>query len=695
MSTVARNVLFSLSIQPRSLAGQALDLTPYLIAVHRSKPIDGQSVGSWRATLKLHLLSDTERALDRVLQGNVEDDDPGRLDLIEYLADGSVVLSPMELMVEGKTSNLMVDQRGTELRIWTFYGQDWARQMTISQTRLSAIFQSTSTEYVQSAAGIEEVRSTIVPQRMPGFIDTKTWERFSKIVTEGASGKGNASATLKQLLSTMLWGLWKQPGTNGKTLVQRLQAHRWQNFGPVDGSPWQLAQITTQTAITPDQVLRQFGCEAYNEIFYDYAGTEPAIVYRERPYGPAAWSRLPVATLTSDQVLNIQAGQSGHERYTMWKPMAAAVSLSGADLMLDTAEGKIPIVDLPDIKNHGVQPFEATDDFFPPISTPNSQFFEWYRIRIGKARRWFYNNHKLLTGTVTIKPADPSVRIGARIRFPFEWTFNHGTQRAPDLRTTPVIEAYVTAVTDTLELDERGTATTVTTVQFTRGQPPGGIAIPAVTPWTKGAKVVQTRSKLAEGAIILQLVQYAVPFRVAWKFTDLRAQITLQPAEVAAGITQIMIGETGTGSSAATRIMYNQRAQTCHFEVDTGGNITQYLDPLSHYALVPDGSGGSLQMPQTVCIDLTGGGDIRFTPTQLAAAAKLVNTLQAHFGTIPTITYVYRPSGLTLEEWRTDQGIDPGHITGIVATNQLVEISTAPSAPADSDATWEKIRALV
>ena len=670
---------FRFSLRPRALDGATLDLTPYLMTVTRSKPLDGSSVGSWSVSLKFNRRLEADRRMVQMIQAFVEDDDRGDLPLRTIDSDGNTIESPMEVMVGSKVMDLAFDARGTPLAIYHIEGQDWARALTQGQVRLGAIFQSASVDYVMTGVGIEaQVRTQSAP-RMPGFIDVPLWDRFSRVILEGAAGAAQASRTLRNLLAIMLWGVWVDPATN-KTLVERLAAHNWTGFGPVNGCPWTLEQLASQAMITPDQLLRQFGAMPYNEVFYSYdpATGEPAIFYRERPFGRRAWGQLPMVVISPDQNLQVRPTQSGAERYTMWKPLSAIAGLQGADMLIDTGEGKIPIVELPDLRWHGVRPFEAQDDHMPPLTRANRAILDWHRARIGKAREWFYHNPRMLTGNATLKPADPRLRIGERALLPIEWSFNMGDAK---IQTTPVVEAYVTAITDTMHIDQRNTQITQTTIQFIRGQPPGGIPVPRVRPWTKGAKVVVQRRLIgSKGVLIIGGVEVPVGFRTELRMTDL---LHYNQRRHVVGST--VIHSTITGSPAATVRVLNKRGYSTHFEIDGSGVVWQYLDPALH-----EGIHAGNHNYDSIGIDLTGGGTIPFKTAQYMPLLELVLVLKEHFPELSLQTWPYRERSQTVADWATAQGIaNLQSQRGTFAHNQLSDDKSDPSYPAWNSAAWE------
>jgi hypothetical protein len=473
-------------IPPRTSGGarQALDLSPYIVSAQASKSLLGDSVGQWSATLVFDQADAAAQAAEDTLRRYVRDDDWG---VLRFEDGGSGEFLEWDVLVADVRRTRNTDQRGGAVsHTWTVQGQDWARCMTVGQVRISAAFAYANQVTVDSGAGAPDTdddgntntQSQAAAKResfpnVPGVINLPIWDSIAREATNGAVSP-RAHVPLRKILVAMLSRQWRNP--EGATLLSRMA---WGRFGPVSGVPWQLAQIVNQHVITPDSFLRQFGCLAFNELFYDYAGRRPAVVFRQRPFGPGAWGRLP--TYFVDAIATDSVGRSGAERFNFWKPRAAALGIGGFDLLLDTEKGKIPILDVASIARHGIRPAEPSDDYFPPLTDGAAQLHAWYRARLGAFRAWFLPNPEFVTGSVTTSTLALGARVGERVLLPIPWDFVplQGGQAV----ATAHILGYAVGTTHVFSVGSDGSAYGETQIDFVRGQPPAGLSVADPIPW--------------------------------------------------------------------------------------------------------------------------------------------------------------------------------------------------------------------
>ena len=482
---------FRLSLRPRANNGQAIDFTPWVERLERRKSLRDSTVGVWSAELAFG--DDYQsREAERLLRSRVRDNDWGELELTDRTNGARSV---WEILTDARDMSEVYAPDASAGRSWGLHGRDWAKCLVDGEVRLGAFFQSASTIGVAEFNDLLVVQQvTVIPPEMPGFVDFETWDKLMRAAAEGSALGMTASKPLRECLEILLWGMWVDP--DGDTLLSKLHAHGWSQFGPVPGCPWQLMNLTQQQqTVTPDRVLRQYGNLDFNEIIYSQNPDNgaPLVIYRPRPFLPGPWSRLPIVNLVGDgsRVLTVNVSQSGAERLTYYRPNAVAAGIHGLDVIIDTRTGRLPIIERSQLKYHGVRPGEPTDDLWPPAEKASEPMLEWFRRRIGIFRRWYYWNAEYLSGTLTLSPADPRVQVGTRVLFPCEWEFQLGGGR---YLKTQVVEAYVTDVADTVSDSESGRET-VTQVSVIRGQPPGGFRVPAVERWTSGAKRIVTAVK--------------------------------------------------------------------------------------------------------------------------------------------------------------------------------------------------------
>ena len=491
-----------------------VDLSDHWKVATRTKSLEGNSVGQWSVTVKAPLGGRLDTALER----DVRDGDWGDFDLHDRAGNRSRMVATVNACaVSGQTDSGV----GTSVRQWNVSGFDWGWHLVRGQIRLSAVFASAQQQVdaavsdsatlaaavsalaagpvgvLATAAAVLSARAEAdalkdegtAHVRVPGFVDETRWGEFVDRVMKGlagldtnARGKARADVTLRGLVSMLLEGLFLDSVVANGTLRSKLS---WERFGerPVYGAPWTLSQVVGQKGTTIDSLLRTYGCEAFNEVYYDYdkAGDKPAIVYRPRPYAGAAWDTLPTVTLDPEQQFVYNLGRSGDQRGNYWRPSTALAMASGYDALVDTKRGLLPVLDRRSIARHGVLPVEIPDDFYPPGDDSSIDDFvlAHYEQRVLDYRDWHYNDPEYLSGTVTMGPADPRIRIGHRLVIPVPFKFRVRTREIPADR----IVAYVTGVQETLTCDDDGRVTSSQTVRVSRGQPMEGLPVPAAIPW--------------------------------------------------------------------------------------------------------------------------------------------------------------------------------------------------------------------
>lgn len=333
---------------------------------------------------------------------------------------------------------------------------------------------STWESVAEAVAGVATVANTTTLPEIPGIISESRWAKvLESVMPKAYDPTGRASAAFRALLTELLPGLWLDP--DGADLLSRLS---WRRFGPVDGIPWRTVHaLGAQPVVTPDALFRQLACEPYNEVFYDYDGDKPAIVYRPRPYG-LAQGFAAAYEIDAAHITGIDFTRSGAERCNYWRNTTALSIARQGDVTIDTSRGQSPIFDTDSIRRHGIRVADPTDDFFPPLGKGRDEdILSYYRRRIGTFREWYYHAPEMLTGAVFCKPALPGLRLGQVAKIPVPWWFNAETR-------APAVYGYVVEINDSLRVNSQtGAVTTECSFAFIRGQPPGGLAAPAAVAW--------------------------------------------------------------------------------------------------------------------------------------------------------------------------------------------------------------------
>lgn len=730
---------YRLTLRPRAyLGGMPFDLTPWVESLTRQKTLRGNSAGSWSAAL---CFGDDHwsREAERIFRAYVEDDDWGELEIVDRVSGDRSV---WEIMVDAKNAAEVHAESAAAGRDYTITGRDWSKCMTDGEVRLGAVFQNASTTQVGTItmgysegsspfiSGYQELMTVmnevVIPPRMPGFVDWKNWDELMKAAASGAALGMTASVPLKKILGILLWGMWKD--ADGTTLLQKLNEHGWAQFGPVLGCPWQLMNLTSRLTVTPDQVLRQFGNEHFNEVIYTTDGGPhgwPRIIYRMKPFLPRQWSALPVTELMSDgRILTVQLSQSGAERLTYYRPQAAVAGIQGLDIIIDIRTGRLPIVERSQLAYHGVRPGEPPDDLWPPADRNSEPMLEWYRRRIGLYRRWYYWNPQYLSGTVRITPADPRVRVGERVLIPFEWDFRVGDR----VISTSVVEAYVTDVADEVHEGTEGRETQ-TTVTVVRGQPPGGLPVPAVERWTSGATRLVS-AKLYDGDVnsvdeniqvygVLCPVEggYAVHHADGIKAFGVGNLYRARTADVTHAFIHHTDGDNGyppTTMQAWMKAFRDHGTQaSTHFLIDHQGDIWQLMDAGDDVSFGV-ATGAADYNSTAINIDFMAkstGGSRPITEPQWGAFAALLRALRdavdvSGAALLPALamnTFLFRNGPTeTPAAWATRVGVSLAALpNGVYGHGQVQANRSDPTVPAwdqgplGDQGTWGRIQAIV
>jgi len=731
---------FRLSLRPRANNGQAIDFTPWVERLERRKSLRDTTVGVWSAELAFG--DDYQsREAERLLRSRVRDNDWGELELTDRTNGARSV---WEILTDARDRSEVYAPDASAGRSWGLHGRDWAKCLVDGEVRLGAFFQSANVTDAQILGATEGAdtwfsdaednfslyvaQTVVIPPKMPGFVDFETWDKLMRAAAEGSALGMTASKPLREILAILLWGMWVDP--DGQTLLAKLHDHGWSQFGPVAGCPWQLMNLTAQQTVTPDRVLRQYGNLDFNEIIYSQNPDNgaPRIIYRPRPFLPAAWSRLPMTNLVGDgsRVLTVNVSQSGAERLTYYRPNAVAAGIHGLDVIMDTRTGRLPIIERSQLKYHGVRPGEPTDDLWPPADKASGPMLEWFRRRIGIFRRWYYWNAEYLSGTLSLSPADPRVQVGTRVLFPCEWEFQLGGGRYVK---TQVVEAYVTDVADTVS-DSEGGRETATQVSIIRGQPPGGLPVPAVERWTSGAKritqvVSAGRVERGSGAyVVVHGQQIGVPFSVTHSTALLVGGVYTPRTTAPIALIVHQTGGTsppdhavGTYPPKGTAANLIKRRASTHFIITQDGTLWQFLDPWSHTAWSAAGDGDIELNATSWALDFTGTARSGFTYAQKATFLALLQVV------IPAIPFLLSPMPgrapvlrnwplrfvmpnnpppagdpqvtETPAQWATRERVVPGQTPGMYAHQQLQANRSDPSSPANDPTWWDELRAGV
>ena len=386
--------------------------------------------------------------------------------------------------------------------VYTLQGTGWARALATPVLIGTAMRSDSTTPAVPllSDSGTPMKDKTGTPQ-IPGIITVDRWADVIMAIFKGAyTGSGLADA-LKSLVKTLMNDTWKNP--QGQSLVDLLS---WKRFGspPVRGMAWRLKDVLGVGAtLTPDTLLRQASCEAYNEVFYDYDDSgKPAIVFRPRykaSYRKASeFAKVPVEALAM-----YDSTQSGAERFNYWRSSWALQQSGGIEYAIDQANGQSPIIDRESVERYGLRVAMPQNDLLPPLNS-NTNLLKYHIGKIHEFRGWYYSNPDFITGSVKLNGIYPgSYRLGKYVEIPESQWFKHrdasGNINANSI-VEPSVVGYIVGVDESFSIDSKRALTGSTSITFVRGDSKLNAVpdVPDAIPWLNTAAVaVATQAQAA------------------------------------------------------------------------------------------------------------------------------------------------------------------------------------------------------
>jgi hypothetical protein len=491
-------------IRPHWPPTRAVDVSRYVTFMSRSKSLLGDTVGTW----SLSMLCEYRGETDRFIESTVRPDD-----WIDLMIKVDGVESWWTGMVDS-TGRGKVTQTGDGglVRSWRLAGRDWAKAMVTGSVKVGCIFSSSLIVPQQDASGaltdsmfslisalpkipaalmsgealspeLQSAQEFMTHPRIPGVIDQQLWDQIvAATFTIGRSPWIPIAAALE----LALWKQWQDP--DGVSLLEKLGTD-WPRFGKfasreVEGEVWQLPQLMEQRELSPHQMLQSYGNPAFNEVFYAYREDDPrrpAIVFRERPYAGDAWQYLVDHRTRVTTVAECDPSRSDSERITYRMPRSVIAGMNGVDQLIDTRDGRLPMVDMSQISRHGLRTAEPADDYNIPTTRADADQLAFFIDRARRWRIWTFNAPEYLTGTASLSHANTAVRIGTAVELPVEATFRRFDGVIIE---APTIVAYAVGVDEQVRIDPRGGgATSSMTISFTRGQPLGGLPVPNEDTW--------------------------------------------------------------------------------------------------------------------------------------------------------------------------------------------------------------------
>ena len=433
--------------------------------------------GRWGITLSV---PENDAETRKILEGNIRDGD-----WVKYkLTDKDNVSSTLWGFVSSVRKVSLTNPRTRAKTItYTLNGSGWARVLT-SSILIGTAMRGKEDVKVKRIAGVKTKDSDGAP-KIPGIITIDRWADIITTVLSHAYTGFGITAALKKLVTVALDDVWKNP--KGQSFVEFLS---WNRFGKIPGIAWRMINaIGIGTSISPDSILRQTSCEAYNEVFYDYNEKgKPAIVLRPR-YNPSY--RNDIAKIPNDATCAIDTSRSGAERFNYWRPSWAMQPSRGIEIPIDQGKGQSPIIDRDSIERYGLHTVMPQNDLIPQLHS-DTDLLQYHIEKIKEFRGWYYNNPEFITGSVRMKGVYPNkFRVGKYCEVPESyWVKWRGANER-----RPSFVGYMVDITETFSVDAERAVDAETTVTFIRGDDKYAMKpkVPQIDPWINTSPVTQER----------------------------------------------------------------------------------------------------------------------------------------------------------------------------------------------------------
>lgn len=484
------------------------DLTKYVRSWSVSKSMYGDSVGTWSVRMKV-----PETSPDAVfLRAMVRDDDEVNLTWMDATR-AKYMVGVVDSVARGETYGAGT---GNVSRDYVLSGREWSKFLVDGQIKMTALLgfdtyrgtgdpqnaeqfikgifgqgdQSTWSASDGNEYGFSQLTSYDKIPRLPGIVNVPDWEALLTNAIKGTVRPADVSLSI--VMKLILAGLYKSP-VDGSPLLKRIVWSRFPDHGSIEGVPIRLPQIAMAgNVMTPNAIMQNFGCMAYNECFYDYDSTgNPAIVYRQKPFNPSlGYSRLKASAypLSRESITGYNLSRSGAERYTWWRPQTLITALNGYAVMLKATNPKnpndtltLPFIDKSDLDEHGLRPAEPPDNFYPSFNAPDADMIWFHADRMRRYRAWMKLAPEMLSGQIQIAPAFPSIWLGEMVKLPIEheFVFKAKGDKAKKVHKADSLLAYVVGWTDNYQVGESdGSVTSNGTISVIRGEPADGSMVP-------------------------------------------------------------------------------------------------------------------------------------------------------------------------------------------------------------------------
>jgi hypothetical protein len=334
---------------------------------------------------------------------------------------------------------------------------------------LIGIFGTTTTELTQAAGAINRLGKSVYD-----FIIPNEMARYFNFVD--ADGNVNTSTKISDLL-----GLQTGRLTGYDSYTDTNEA-----YGYID--PFSLQGTNTFWQILLENSNPTMN-ELYNEIDWTQSnsgnvGPSLTIFNRIKPFSyrtdldtsaaeqkiRSPFNLLKTHTIDNVMVMGVNVGTNWRDKYNF---IEVRPQFQDFNILQNWTAQKSQGFDELAFNREGFRPMVFGTKQFPvdPSSTTGTFSADQLTTWIALLKEWYFDTHKLLNGTLTMKGSTEYIGVGNNIMF--EAGLINPTANLNDGQNTSTDKAYVLGHVESVEhsftVDEKGTRTFVTTIQFVRG----------------------------------------------------------------------------------------------------------------------------------------------------------------------------------------------------------------------------------
>jgi len=173
-------------------------------------------------------------------------------------------------------------------------------------------------------------------------------------------------------------------------------------------------------------------------------------------------------------ILAINAGTNWQDRYNFVEINFGRQMIkneSSRNAIESGLKKDLQFFDHESIRRDGLIPMNMNLNYIPPANDGKGTDFENAFAYKYLAKEWYFDTHKMLNGVLTIVGQDEYIAVGENILIPSDvvaHNYNHNEQTLIS-RDKSFLLAHIESVSHNVSVDENGTRTFITNIQFVRG----------------------------------------------------------------------------------------------------------------------------------------------------------------------------------------------------------------------------------